>query len=95
MTNRAQLVAIALEHQSPGVEQILTAIYEAHIERENAEMSIKATLDCEREGRKSDLYAGASIVEAAMKKEVAEGKLRTLFFTLACVLQAAGVDVDF
>lgn len=96
VTTRKQLVALAQENSVPGTKELLTAIEEANQQLQFAakQLSQRSQAALQQTEAKSYETVG-SFVKEASDYETAAGKLNTLTLTLACVLQNAGVRVEY
>lgn len=97
MTTRKELVALGSQHLlTGGVKQLMTAIAEAKNEMDLATFQLLTRSESADFAKKQENYeAVGSFAEEAARYERGAAKMQTSLFTLACVLQNAGINIDF
>lgn len=96
-TTRDELMKRATDKPVPGSKELVTAINEAKTQLDFAQMKLnQAVTHAQYLKDNVGHYAvNSSVVGTANEYDVAAGKLNTLFLTLACVLEANGIPVQF
>jgi len=96
MTSRQDLIALGKHHELPGTREILLAIQEAHAQLDLATWQLSVRAQSAIQAKEAGTYTVVgSFVKEAADYESAAAKLDTLFLTLACVLQNAGIKLDY
>lgn len=101
MTTKKDLIAIASSkaHEADTTIQcLLTAINEAYAAQNYHSAVLRTSIDIAENVIKKDKYyttTDNNIVDSANSMALAVAKLQTLFFTLACALQAKGEKIEY